>query len=71
MLQVESDALLVPVDAVEIAAEGSLLVIRGKRTDLAGTVAVQRFDFDDLGAKVCKYHRAVRTGQGMGEVHDL
>src|SRR5438128_7513803 len=66
LLEIEDHASLVPVHGEEIGRLASY----EWRPPLARVVARGRFDFDDVGAKVAKQHRAVRAGQRLCEVQD-
>ena len=66
-LQVERDALFVPVDAQEVGA----LSADERRPPGAGVVPLPRLlDLDDARAHVGEQHRAVRPGQHAREVDD-
>ena len=68
--EVEHDAALVAVDATEVAAVEAVGVRLRVGVVEAGHVAGRRFDLDDVGPHVGEDHRAVRSGQGLGEVDD-
>ena len=57
--QVETDALLVAVQAGEVAV-----------ADLAGDLAARRLDLDDLGAEVGQQHRGVRACEHDADLED-
>jgi hypothetical protein len=64
-LQIERDALLVAVEAVEeLAVVALVAVAEEERADMAGHVTIigRVLDLDHLGAKIGQLHRAIRPG---------
>jgi hypothetical protein len=64
-LQIERDALLVAVEAVEeLAVVAAVAVAKEERPDPARHVAAigRVLDLDDFGAEIGHLHRAVRPG---------
>ena len=69
-LQIETDASLVAVDALEVAAERLDVVAVAVRAGRARDVTVQPLDLDHLRTVVSEHHRAVGPREHLREVDD-
>lgn len=69
--QVDRDALLVAVRALEIAAEVADSIVFEKWTEMPRGIAFDGLDLDHAGSLICQEHGAVRPGQHLRQVDHL
>ena len=70
VLEIEGDTFLVAIERDVVGAHALERVLRVIREQLARALALQRFDLDRLGTKICQDHRTIGARQHVGQVQD-